>query len=83
MASPAEGGGPSATREVRPQRRTCGTIKVASYNIRDGRRGGLQSAVRALQNGRVDVVVVQEGKIANAKFAPRSYRGYTKCVTPP
>ena len=43
----------------------------------------MYSAVRALQNGRVDVAVVQEVKIANAKFAPRSYRGYTIRVTPP
>ena len=55
---------------------------MASYNIRDGRRGGMHSAVRALRNGRIDVAVVQETKIAEATFAPRQYRGYTIRVTP-
>ena len=44
---------------------------MASYNVRDGRKGGMNSAVRALKEGGVDVAVVQETKIADADFAPR------------
>ena len=72
-----------AVEEVRQRWRTCGTITLASYNIRDGRRGGVNSAARALRKGRIDVAVVQETKIVDATFAPRKYRGYTIRVTPP
>ena len=82
MTAPVEGGGAPASTEVRQRRRTSGTISVASYNVRDGRRGGLYSAVRALRRGRVDVAILQETKIAKAKFAPRSYKGYTTRVAP-
>ena len=82
MTAPVEGEGASASTEVRQRRRTRGTISVASYNVRDGRRGGLYSAVRALRRGRVDVAILQETKIAKAKFAPRTHEGYTIRVAP-
>ena len=55
---------------------------MATYNIRDGRQGGLYSAVRALRKSKVDVAVLQETKIAQAKFAPRRYKGFTIRVAP-
>ena len=82
MVAPVEGGGAPASKEVRQRRRASGTISIASYNVRDGRRGGLHSAVRSLKRGRVDVAFLQETKIAKAKFAARAYRGYTIRVTP-
>ena len=56
---------------------------MATYNIRDGCQGGLYSAAKALRKGRVDVAVVQETKITEAKFAARKFRGYDIRVTPP
>ena len=44
--------------------------------------GGLHSAVRALRKSRVDVAVLQETKIAQARFAPRRYKGFTIRVAP-
>ena len=49
---------------------------MASYNIRDGRNGGLQSAARALDKAKVDIAVLQEVKITDAKFATRKWVGY-------
>ena len=82
MTAPVEGGGASAPGEVRQRRRTSGSISVASYNIRDGRRGGLHSAVRSLKRGLIDVAILQETKIAKANFAAQSYQGYTIRVSP-
>ena len=65
-------GGAAASGKVRQRRRTRGTtVRMASYNIRDGRQGGLYSAARALRKSKVDVAVLQETEIAKAKFAPR------------
>ena len=76
-------GGAAASGEVRQRRRTGGTtVRMASYNIRDGRQGGLYSAARALRKSKVDVAVLQETKIAKAKFAPRRAEGYTIRVAP-
>ena len=71
---------PGKVRQRRRTRRT--TVRVATYNIRDGRQGGLYSAVRALRKSKVDVAVLQETKIAQAKFAPRRYKGFTIRVAP-
>ena len=57
-------------------------MRMATYNIRDGRQGGLYSAARALRKSKVDVAVLQETKIAKAKFAPRRAEGYTIRVAP-
>ena len=53
-----------------------GNIAIASYNIRDGRNGGLLSVARALDHANVDVAVVQETKLKNPSFAPRTGFGY-------
>ena len=52
----------SKTGEGRNKTETTKTpkwISMASYNIRDGRNGGLQSAARALDSANVDIAVLQ------------------------
>ena len=51
-------------------------ISMASYNIRDGRNGGLQLAARALDRSMGDITVVQEVKIKDAKYTTRKWEGY-------
>ena len=41
----------------------CGTFTVASWNIRNGRNGGLENACRALASLEVDITVLQETKL--------------------
>ena len=65
----------SRTRERRRKRRGK-WISIASYNIRDGRNGGLQSAARALGRTMVDIAVLQEVKITDTRFATRKWAGY-------
>ena len=38
-------------------------IRIASLNIRSGQAGGLEAALRALQQGNIDVGVLQETKL--------------------
>ena len=38
-------------------------IRIASLNLRSGRAGGLEALLRALQQGHVDVRVLQETKL--------------------
>ena len=58
----------------RPAR--SGRVAVATYNIRDGRAAGLLSAARAFDHANVDLAVVQEVKLKDPKFAPRTGFGY-------
>ena len=53
-----------------------GNIAIASYNIRDGRNGGLLLVARALDHANVHDDVVQETKLKNPKFAPQTEFGY-------
>ena len=53
-----------------------GHVAIATHNIRDGRNGGLLSVARAFDHANVDVAVVQEVKLKNPKFAPRTGFGY-------
>ena len=46
-------------------------ISIASYNVCDGRNGGLQLAGRALDRAIVDIAVLQEVKITDPKIAAR------------
>ena len=55
------------------------TATIASWNIRDGWNGGLNSAARALDEfGNIDIAVVQETKFTKEeiKYAPKCYCGY-------
>ena len=51
-------------------------IKMATYNIRDGRQEGLQSATRALGRTGADIAFLQEVKIKDPKFATKRFDGY-------
>ena len=49
-----------------------GRIAVATYNIWDGRAAGLLSAARAFDHANVDLAIIQEVKLKDPKFAPRT-----------
>lgn len=51
------------------------TIRIATFNIMNGRGSGLQLATRALKQMNVDVAVVTETKVTNNLYA-KSYDGY-------
>ena len=40
-------------------------IRLATLNIRSGRAGGLEAALRVLRQGKIDVGVLQETKITD------------------
>ena len=44
-------------------------MKVATWNIRSGRNGGLETAVRALHGLEVDVAVLQETRLTKGVYA--------------
>ena len=56
------------------------TISVASWNIRSGRNGGLESACRAMDSMGVGIGVLQETKITNDIYT-RSASGYAVVAT--
>ena len=53
MAETLEGGEGGGERPMRN-----GRVAVATYNIRDGRGGGILSTARALDHANVDVTVI-------------------------
>jgi hypothetical protein len=53
-----------------------GAISIATYNALDGRKGGLESAARALDLAGVHIAVVQETKFSKAEFATKQWSGY-------
>ena len=53
-----------------------GSIMVASYNIRNSRNGGLESALRAMEAMGVDIGIFLETKITSGIY-PRSSSGYS------
>jgi len=62
-----------------PEEKGTETISIATWNIRDGRNGGLYSAARALDEfSNIDIAVVQETKFTEEEimYAPKCYRGY-------
>ena len=72
----------AASGKVRQRRYTCRTTaQMATYKIRDGRQEGLYSAARALRKSKVDITVIQETRIVQAKVAPRRFKGYIIRVT--
>ena len=64
MSSPAiidgNGRGGTEPKEARQRRRARGADMIASYNIREGRKGGVHSAVRILKKGQLNIYVLQE-----------------------
>ena len=67
-----------ATTASRPPSRADGrgSIAVASYNIRSGRNGGLESALRAMEAMDVDLGVLLETKLTGGIYT-RSSSGYS------
>jgi exonuclease III len=61
-----------------------GTVKVATWNIQDGRNDRLYAAARALAWSNVDVAIVQETKFTapQIKYATTSHAGYTIRTAP-
>ena len=51
------------------------TFRIATWNIRSGRKGGLESACRALDSLGVDIGFLQEAKLTNNVYT-RSSSGY-------
>jgi exonuclease III len=50
-------------------------MRIATYNIRNGQQGNLESALRALQFMYVDLAILQETKISDEKYT-KAYFGY-------
>ena len=48
------------------------TIRLATYNIRNGRNGGLEAALRAMAQANVDLGVFQETKLTEGTHTRRS-----------
>jgi hypothetical protein len=54
-------------REKRREENERRRIRISTYNIRNGRQGNLESALRALQFMNVDLGILQETKISDEK----------------
>ena len=80
-----DGAGGARTKGKAGSEPACGTVTIATYNVRDGRgKGddgeefiGVVSAARALKMVGVDVAVLQETKIVDPAFVTRSFEGYS------
>ena len=46
----------------------CGALSVATYNVRSGRNGGLESACRTMSHMGVDIAVLQETKLTGGIY---------------
>ena len=56
------------------------TFTVATWNIRCGRNGGLESALRALESLEVDIAILTEAKLTKGIYT-RGGRGYQVLAT--
>ena len=66
-----------------PTRRpTVGTVPIifVTYNIRNGRKGGLKSALRGMSQANMDLSILQETKITNGVYT-RGAAGYKVIAT--
>jgi len=57
-----------------------GTFSIATWNIRCGRDGGLESALRALESLGVDIAILTEAKLTGGIYT-RSDREYSVVAT--
>ena len=57
-----------------------GTFTVATWNIRSGRAGGLESALRAAKSLGVDIILLTEAKLTQGIYA-RNSSGYSVLAT--
>ena len=72
------GGGKKKNRWWVPLRRNRGPteeevpIKFGTYNIRNGRNGGLETALRGMEQANLDMGILQETKITNGVYTRAS-----------
>ena len=64
------------------RRPTVGTVPIrfGTYNIRNGRKGGLESALRGMSQANMDLGILQETKITNG-IHTRGSAGYKVIAT--
>jgi hypothetical protein len=55
-------------------------IRVATYNIRDGRNSNLEAALRACEQMRIDVGILTETRLSTDRYTRSAY-GYTVFAT--
>ena len=55
-------------------------IRFGTYNIRNGRKGGLESALRGMSQANMDLGILQETKITNGVYT-RGSDGYKVIAT--
>ena len=55
-------------------------IKIATYNIRSGRAGNLESALRALEQMEVDLAILTETKLTDDRHTKFNF-GYRVVAT--
>ena len=55
-------------------------IRFGTYNIRNGRRGGLELELRGMSQANMDLGILQETKITNGIYT-RGSAGYTVIAT--
>ena len=81
-----EGTGKKKNRCWVPLRRNRGPteeevpIKFGTYNIRNGRNGGLEAALRGMEQANMDLGVLQETKCTNGVYT-RASAGYRVVAT--
>ena len=49
-------------------------IKFATYNIRNGRNGGLEAALRVMEQANLDMGILQETKLTDGVYTRASAR---------
>ena len=81
-----EGAGKKKNRWWGPLRRNRGSteeevpIKFSTYNIRNGRNGGLEAELRGMDQANMDLGVMQEKNITNGVYT-RASAGYRVVAT--
>ena len=55
-------------------------IKFCTYNIRNGRNGGLEAALRGMEQANLDMGILQETKITDGVYT-RASAGYRVVAT--
>ena len=81
-----EGAGKKKDRWWGPLRRNRGSteeevpIKFSTYNIRNGRNGGLEAALRGMAQANIDLGVFQETKCTDGVYT-RASAGYCVVAT--
>ena len=56
------------------------TIRFGTYNIRNGRKGGLEAALRGMSQANMDLGILQETKLTYGVYTCRS-AGYNVIAT--